>query len=207
MDTSSRARLRAELADLTASRARIVEIADAERRRLERNLHDGAQQRLIALSEALGAASHPPAVAEARAEVLAALEELRTLAHGIHPASLSDGGIVPSVRELADASNVPLRLDVRPLDRLPTRIESAAYRVVVECVRTAERHGRGDTVSVALAMGELGLTATVRLPGVPPDVVRRELRHADDRVTAAGGELAVEANGSGETVVELRCAS
>ena len=204
--TSSRARLRAELAELTASRARIVEAADAERRRLERNLHDGAQQRLIALSVALGA---DPELAEARGEVLTALEELRTLAHGIHPASLTDGGIVPSVRELADASTVPLRLDVRPLDRLPTRVESTAYRVVADSVRAAERHGRGQTVSIALAMTEAGLIADVCLPGVPASAVRQELRHADDRVVAAGGMLSVRENAGDETRVELRlrCAS
>ena len=95
--TSSRARLRAQLGDLTASRARIVEIADGERKRLERNLHDGAQQRLIALSVAL-AVPGEPAAAEARGQVLAALDELREIAHGIHPVSLSDSGIVGSVR-------------------------------------------------------------------------------------------------------------
>ena len=139
---SSRARLRAALADLTASRARIVEVADAERRRLERNLHDGAQQRLIALSLSLGSRSRRAAAGDARAQVLAALDELRAIAHGIHPASLSDGGIVASVRELADTSQVPLRLELRPVDRLPPRLEAAAYRVVADCVRAAERLGR-----------------------------------------------------------------
>ena len=201
--TSARARLRAQFADLTASRARIVEVADAERRRLERNLHDGAQQRLIALSVTLGSGSGEPAVLEARGEILAALDELRTLAHGIHPASLTDGGIVPSVRELADSSTVPLRLDLLPLERLPERFESAAYRVVADCVEAAERHGNGKTVSVALEMNDRGLVARMRLPGVRAQTARHRLSHAGDRVVAAGGNLSIS-QGPGEAVVELR---
>ena len=199
--TSSRARLRAQLADLTASRARIVEVADAERRRLERNLHDGAQQRLIALSVVL-AEPDDPRLNEARAEVLAALDELRAIAHGIHPASLSDGGIVASVRELADTSSVPLRLELRPVERLPESVESAAYRVVADCVRAAEQHGNGRAVAIDLELTAEGLEAHLRLPGVAASVVRRTLLHADDRVTAAGGRLEVT-DVRGETRVEL----
>ena len=199
--TSSRARLRAQLADLTASRARIVEVADAERRRLERNLHDGAQQRLIALSVVL-AEPDDPLLLEARAEVLAALDELRAIAHGIHPASLSDGGIVASVRELADTSGVPLRLELRPVERLPESVESAAYRVVADCVRAAEQHGNGRAVAIDLELTAEGLEAHLRLPGVAAATVRRTLMHADDRVTAAGGRLEVT-DVRGETHVQL----
>ena len=199
--TSSRARLRAQLRDLTESRARIVQLADTERRRLERNLHDGAQQRLIALSVAL-AASPDPAAAEARDDVLTALEELRAVAHGIHPVSLSDGGIVASVRELAETSGVPLRLELRELERLPERLESAAYRVVADCVQAAERGGDGRPVSVGLRMTDSRLDAEVRLPGMTRAAAARELEHACDRVTAAGGRLSVS-QGSNEAVVEL----
>ena len=201
--TSARARLRAQFADLTASRARIVEVADAERRRLERNLHDGAQQRLIALSLTLDSSSGEPALLEARGEILAALDELRSLAHGIHPASLTDGGIVPSVRELADSSTVPLRLDVLPLDRLPEQFESAAYRVVADCVEAAERHGNGKTVSIALEVNDRGLVARMRLPGVRVQTARHRLSHAGDRVIAAGGNLSIS-QGPGEAIVEVR---
>ncbi len=202
---SSRARLRAALSDLTASRARIVEVADAERRRLERNLHDGAQQRLIALSLSLGSrAADEPAAGDARVQVLAALDELRTLAHGIHPASLTDGGIVPSVQELAEASQVPLHLDVRPVDRLPPRLEAAAYRVVADCVRAAERFGRGRAVAVELTMTDAGFAAEIHLPGVGVDAAMHALEHAHDRVAAAGGELTARATGHDETLVELR---
>ena len=199
--TSSRARLRAQLTDLTASRARIVEVADAERRRLERNLHDGAQQRLIALSVVL-AEPDDPRLIEARAEVLAALDELRAIAHGIHPASLSDGGIVAFVRELADTSSVPLRLELRPVERLPESVESAAYRVVADCVRAAEQHGNGRAVAIDLELTAEGLEAHLRLPGVAASTVRRTLLHADDRVTAAGGRLEVT-DMRNETRVEL----
>ena len=198
---AARARLRAQLDELTASRARIVEVADAERRRLERDLHDGAQQRLIALSVGLGARGNG-AAAEARGEILRALEDLRTLAHGIHPASLTEGGIVPSVRELADDARVPLRLDVRPVERLPAPVEAAAYRVVADCVRAAERGG-GRSVALELTMTDRNLKAEVRLAGVPAAAAWRALAHSVDRVTAVGGELAVNEE-PGETVVELR---
>ncbi len=111
---AARARLRAELGELAASRLRIVETADAERRRLERDLHDGAQQRLIALQVLLQMASvaAPPALsvcyADARGEVGIALEELRDLAHGIHPVVLTDAGLVAGLRTLAESSPVPL---------------------------------------------------------------------------------------------------
>ena len=199
--TSARARLRAQLADLTASRARIVEIADGERRRLERNLHDGAQQRLIALSVAL-AASGDPTASEARGVVLAALDDLRALAHGIHPVSLSDGGIVASVRELADTAGVPLRLELRRLERLPQHVEVAAYRVVAECVHAAERHGNGKPVVVGLEMTDTGLDAELVLPGVSRERAEHELAHATDRVTAVGGRIEVFGRGDG-AVVEL----
>lgn len=200
--TSARARLRAQLADLTASRARIVEVADAERRRLERNLHDGAQQRLIALSVALASPADSLAV-DARVEVLAALDELRAIAHGIHPVSLSDSGIVASVRELAETSSVPLRLELRSLDRLPARIESAVYRVVAACVHVAEQSGDGRPLTVELEMTDRGLDAEVRLPGVTRASAEGELAHAIDRVTAVGGQVLVS-QGTDEAVVELR---
>jgi signal transduction histidine kinase len=198
---AARARLRAQLRALTASRTRIVEVADAERRRLERDLHDGAQQRLIALSVALAGHGNG-AAADARAEILAALEDLRALAHGIHPASLSDGGIVSSVRELADGSRVPLRLDLRPVERLPAPLETAAYRVVADCVRAAERSG-GRAVALELSMTDRSLNAELHLVGVPAGAARRALTHAIDRVTAVGGELAIDER-AGETVVGLK---
>jgi signal transduction histidine kinase len=200
--TSARARLRAQLVDLTSSRARIVEVADAERRRLERNLHDGAQQRLIALSVALATPGDPTAT-EARDEVRAALDELRAIAHGIHPVSLSDGGIVASVRELADTSAVPLRLELHRVDRLPEPLEAAAYRVLADCVHTAERRGNGQPVSIGLSMTDTGVRAEVRLPGVTREAAEHGLIHAIDRVATASGHVGI-AEGTDGAVVELR---
>ena len=163
-----------------------------------------ARRRATAADRALRCARRAgrPAPAEARAEVLAALDELRAIAHGIHPASLSDGGIVASVRELADTSRVPLRLELRPVERLPESVESAAYRVVADCVRAAEQHGDGRAVAIDLELTAQGLEAHLRLPGVAAATVRRTLMHADDRVTAAGGRLEVT-EARGETRVEL----
>jgi signal transduction histidine kinase len=196
---AARARLRAQLDELTASRGRIVEVADAERRRLERDLHDGAQQRLIALSVAL--AGRNAVASEARAEILAALEDLRTLAHGIHPASLTEGGVASSTRELADAARVPLRLDVRPVGRLPAAVETAAYRVIADSVRAAEQSGRA--VDVELSTTDRRLDAQLRLCGLPTSVARRALSHAIDRVIAVGGTVDVR-EGTGETIVDVR---
>jgi signal transduction histidine kinase len=206
---SSRARLRAELADLTASRARIVEVADEERRRLERNLHDGAQQRLIALSFALRRTANGEAdVNRASQEILAALDELRSLAHGIHPTSLTDAGIGPAIRELAESSRVPMRLENEPVERSSPAIETAVYRVVADCVRAAERLGDGRPVSVSVASTAGHVSARVRLPGTNTRAVRAGLSHALDRVTALAGELEIVASSDGTAVeVTLRSGS
>jgi signal transduction histidine kinase len=121
---------------------------------------------------------------------------------------LSDGGILASVGELADASKVPLRLDVRPLGRLPEAVEAAAYRVVADCVRAAERAGNSRAVSVVVETRGSALGVCLCLPGVTAVAARRALLHAADRVIAVGGNLRVTSR-SGDTVVEvsLPCAS
>ena len=206
---SSRARLRAQLADLTESRARLVEVADGERRRLERNLHDGAQQRLIALSVTLGRSQNGHAeTTEARREVLAALGELRELAHGIHPASLTDSGIDAALRELADGSRVPIRLEVAATGRLPVPVETAVYRVAADGVRAAERLGDGGVVTVTLHVDLPVVSVRLRLPGVENDAARGALVHAFDRVAALGGRSGTVQRGDDTLVeVELTCAS
>ena len=136
---AARARLRAELGELAASRLRIVEAADTERRRLERDLHDGAQQRLIALQVLLQMASvaAPPALrvsyADARGEVGIALEELRDLAHGIHPVVLTDAGLGAGLRTLAESSPVPLVVAGHDVRRHPAAV-AAAYRLVDDAI-------------------------------------------------------------------------
>ena len=142
---------------LTASRARIVAAADQARRRIERDLHDGAQQRLVSLALQLRAvqAAVPPEAIELAAqfdglvdEVTSALDELRELARGIHPAVLAEGGLRPALKGLARRSAVPVELDVRVDGRLPEQIEIAAYYVVSEALTNAAKHAHASVVHV-----------------------------------------------------------
>ena len=136
------AELRAQLEDLRASRVRVVEAADAERRRLERNLHDGAQQRLVSLSmalrlvrRALESASDPSLIEradEANDELRAAMAELRDLAHGIYPAVLTDEGLAAAVEALRETSTIAIDLGELPEGRMDPRVEAAAYFIVAE---------------------------------------------------------------------------
>jgi signal transduction histidine kinase len=184
------ARLAAELSELTASRARIVQVGDSERRRLERNLHDGAQQRLIALALALQLSSGTdPDVERAREAVHGALENLRGIAHGIHPISLSEAGLTAAVRELAESSRVPVRIETAPAPRSPPPVEAALYRLVLDCVRLAERAGNGNTVTVRVDAGVDLVHARVVVPGVEPSAAAVALEHAADRLATVSGEL------------------
>jgi PAS domain S-box-containing protein len=146
-------------AQLTASRARIVEAGDAERRRLERNLHDGAQQRLVSLSLALRLArtrlhtdpESARSLLEAASEELAtALEELRELARGIHPAILTDRGLTPALEALANRSPVPVSIHSLPEERLPAQVEAAAYYVVSESLANVAKYAGASQVDVAV---------------------------------------------------------
>jgi signal transduction histidine kinase len=188
-------RLRAEvllrLHDLRASRARIVETADAERRHLERDLHDGAQQQLLALSydlrRALSQADGELAsvLRAGLEEVQAALEELRELAHGIHPAILSEAGLDAALRTLAEAARVPLEIVGCTQERLPPAAEAAAYAVAVEAL---ERTGEDG---LALRAARHGDTLVVDADGrdVAPTI------HLADRVGALGGTVAATPRG------------
>jgi signal transduction histidine kinase len=180
-------RLRAEvlsrLNDLRASRARIVETADAERRRLERDLHDGAQQQLLALSydlrRALSEAEGELAsvLRDGVDEVQTALEELRELAHGIHPAILTEAGLGAALRTLADAARVPLEIVSCTEERLPPGAEAAAYAVAVEAL---ERAGREGLALRATRQGDT-LVVDAEGPRVAPTI------HLADRLGALGG--------------------
>jgi signal transduction histidine kinase len=178
----------AQLEELRASRTRVVETADAARRNLERDLHDGAQQRLVSLSLMLqlAAESLEPDVAAqigaAESELRAATVELRELAHGIHPAALSEEGLGPAIRALAD--RVPLAIDALdlPTTRLPPPVETAAYFLVDEVARGSKR----TSVSLHADAG----TLTIELAAEAVDGAK--LSHARDRVAALDGELAVD---------------
>lgn len=199
------AELRAQLEDLRASRARIVEASDTERRRLERDLHDGAQQRLVALSLSLGLtiAQHNASDATlepAQHEVKQLLQELRELAHGIYPVALAEEGLASAVAALREESGVDIRLRMSsPEDRLDPQVEHTAYVIIREMVRD-ERRSRA---SIDLVRdGSRFVVEIVRNGGMPAELVLLE-----DRVGAVGGELRLEEPTKGVTRLraELPC--
>ena len=196
-------------AELRRSRARILEAADAERRRLERDLHDGAQQRLVSLSLALrllrarlggdGGAdggADPEAVAaadEAAAQVKIAIRELRELARGIHPAILTEAGLGPAITALAERSAVPASVGALPDRRLPLVVEATAYFVVSEALANVAKYAAATSASVAAACDSDTLRVEVADDGVGgADQARGTgIRGLQDRVAALGGRLTV----------------
>jgi signal transduction histidine kinase len=199
----------AQLADLRASRARIVEKADAERRRLERNLHDGAQQRLLALSydlrlaragaQADGAADLAAAIAAASDEAQTALLELRDRAHGIYPAVLAEGGLEAALATIADTSSLAVELGEVTTDRLPVPVETTAYVTVLETIADAEARG-ATFVGVDARRHDEQLVVTLDDDGAPRN--RRPV-HVADRVGALGGRVEL---GPSSLQAELPCA-
>ena len=193
--------LAARVSALQDSRARIIAAADAERRRLERDLHDGAQQRLVAMSMSLGMARRRLAkgedigelVAGAEHELHAAISELRDLARGIHPAVLTDRGLAPAVRDLAQRSQVPVELGELPEERLPGPVEAAAYFTVSEALTNVAKYADATAARVELRTAGERLEIEVADDGVGGAV--REggtgLRGLADRLGALGGELGV----------------
>jgi signal transduction histidine kinase len=205
------AELRAQLEEVRASRARIVAAGDEERRRLERDLHDGAQQRLLALGLALQlarselperTASADELLAEAEQELHEALDELRELARGIHPAILTDGGLAPALRTLAE--RVPLPVDVEAVERrLPPAVETAAYFIVSEALANVVKHAHATHARVTLRAEDETATVTVEDDGVGgADAAHGSgLRGLQDRTQTLGGRLSVEsAPGAGTRV-------
>ena len=189
------AELLARLGQLRASRARIVETADAERRTLERDLHDGAQQRLLALSydirlarasaEADGDTAAQMTLAAAMEETGAALEELRELAHGIYPAVLAEAGVAPALATLADTAPLPVQILQADDRRYPAPVEAAAYFTVAEAVDDAARRG-ADRAVVTVAPEGGRLVVTVEDNGTDRDAPMIALA---DRVGALDGSL------------------
>jgi signal transduction histidine kinase len=203
-------------AELAASRARLVAAADETRRRIERNLHDGAQQRLVSLGLELRAAQAavPAGLGELEGEVsrvaegLASVqEELREIARGIHPAILAEGGLGPALKTLARRSRVPVELDVRPRARLPDPVEVAAYYVVSETLTNVAKHARASVVHVGAdaAGGILRIDVSDDGVGGADSSRGSGLSGLHDRVEALGGTLTLHSTlGAGTSVhVEL----
>ncbi len=186
--------------ELRASRARIVEAADAERRRLERDLHDGAQARLVALSLLLKVARKKSdgEVAElldrASEELATSLAELRELARGIHPAVLTDRGLEPALRTLADRAPVPVDVRADLQERLPGSVESAAYFVASEALANVAKYARASEASVVVERVNGRVAVEVTDDGVGgADASRGSgLRGLSDRVAALDGNLLVD---------------
>ena len=212
------AELRARMEDLRASRQRLVQAGDAERRRLERDLHDGAQSRLVALALNLrlarGRLDGAPDVAalldESIDELKLSLEELRELAHGIHPAVLSDRGLEPALRALAARAPVPVALEGSLGGRLPAAVETAAYFVVSEGLTNVAKYAQAAHARVRMQRVDGRLLLEVSddgIGGAAPSA-GSGLHGLSDRVAALDGEIEVASPPGGGTRlrVELPCA-
>jgi signal transduction histidine kinase len=209
------AELKARVADLQVSRAKVIEVGMAERRALERNLHDGAQQRLVALSLQLGLAKtklrEDPDVAErildgARTELASALEELRELARGIHPAILTDRGLAPALEALASRAPVPVEVGEVPEGRMPMPVEAVAYFVVAESLTNMAKYADAEYASVRV-LRENGY-AVVEIEdngigGADPSA-GSGLRGLADRLAALDGRLEVDSPPGVGTTVRAR---
>ena len=200
---------------LAASRARIVGAGDAERRRLERNLHDGAQQRLVSLALQLRLTQsalerRPEAVAglleEAQAELARALDELRELARGIHPAILTDRGLGPALEAILARAPLPVELLELPEDRLPERVEAAVYYVVAETVTNIAKHARAESATVSVTLGAHGARVVITDNGVggADPAAGTGLRGLADRIEALDGGLRIESFPGSGTRIEAQ---
>ena len=211
------AELKARLEELEGSRVRVIEAGQEERKRLERNLHDGAQQRLIALSLELGLlgskmGDDPEAkrrIEQARAEIATSLEELRVVARGLHPAVLSGHGLAVALESLVATSAVPVELKVGFDARLDEPLEVAAYYVVSESLTNVAKHAHADSASVEVARSDGRLVIEVTDDGIGGADTEggTGLRGLADRVEALGGRLRIWTPHGGGTRVraELPC--
>jgi signal transduction histidine kinase len=212
------AELRLQLAELRESRARIVRAGDEERRRLERDLHDGAQQRLLGVGMALqllrssvaGDDRASALVDETEVEVQGALRELRELARGIHPAVLTDQGLGSAIRTLAERTPVPVEV-IEGGERLPAHVETAAYFVVAEALANVAKYAHASRARVTVERTNGRVVVEVRDDGVGGADAHdgSGLRGLADRVGAIDGTLLVESPPGGGTrlVAEIPCAS
>jgi signal transduction histidine kinase len=190
---------RAELEQVRASRARIIEAGLAERRRLERDLHDGVQQHLLGLAAQLTAAmtstADPAATAafgQARDELKEVLRELRDLAHGIHPAVLSQGGLAVALEDVTERLPLPVRV-IAPVSRAAPAVEATVYFVACEALTNVVKHSRADSASVVIRMTDTWLDMEIADDGVggaTPD--GQGLANIVDRVRALDGDVTID---------------
>jgi signal transduction histidine kinase len=195
-----------------ASRARIVAAADETRRRIERDLHDGIQQRLVSLGLELRAvqAGVPPQFVELEGvlsrvadELASVFDELRETSRGIHPAILSEGGLQPALSALCRRSAVPVELGLHAERRLPERVEVAAYYVVSEALTNAAKHAHASVVKVELDTPDAIMRLAIRddgIGGADPGQ-GSGLLGLSDRIEALGGTLQVTSPTSGTTLL------
>ena len=207
--------LRSTIRELRSSRARLVSAADAERRRIERDLHDGAQQRLVSLRVKLGLAEEllgadPGAlrtlILEIAGDAEAALDELHDLVHGIYPSRLVDGGLASALKALAADAPVRVRLLANAIHRHPDELESAVYFCCAEAVQNAAKHGGRDvdvTILLAEEAGWLGFEVRDDGPGISEHTSspRSGMVNMRDRMGAMGGTLEMVSGPEGGTAV------
>jgi signal transduction histidine kinase len=205
------------LTDVRASRARLVDAFDAERRRIERDLHDGAQQRLVSLNVLLGLArldagpGLPLAeqLARAQEQVGLAVDELRELSRGVHPKALTDHGLAAAAENLAARSVLPVTVDIRLPHRMPVPVETTAYFVIAEALTNATKHSAATGVEVTARLHTDVLTLSVSDDGTGGATPEggTGLTGLADRVAAADGRLRISSPPGGPTLVhvELPC--
>jgi PAS domain S-box-containing protein len=205
-----------EQSELRASRARVVEASDATRRKIERDLHDGAQQRLVSMSlelrlvrQALKDGKHSSAskqLVKIEGQLESALDELRELARGIHPAVLTDRGLPDALEMLAVRSTVPVEVEQAPSERLSPQVEAAVYYVVAEALTNVAKYARARVASVRVFKEDSQVVAEVEDDGVGGANAANGsgLRGLSDRVEALDGDLAVDSPRGGPTILRAR---
>jgi signal transduction histidine kinase len=213
-NAESRAELAASEAELAASRIRVIAAADESRRRIERDLHDGAQQQLVTLAVALQRAQAriPSELGDVHADVgrvvdglTGAIDGLRDLSRGIHPAILTEGGLSPALKALGRRAEVRVKLDVGFEHRLPKQVEVAAYYTISEALTNASKHARASRVWVSLRVEDNMLVVAIRDDGVGgADASRGSgLTGLRDRIEALGGTIRITSPSGAGTRIDV----